>query len=67
MAETFAEKMVSKYEALLEANAGVKQVTVDGQAVSYGDLEQRLEYWRRKVAVERGKRPRAAGIRLDRF
>jgi len=59
---TFAEQMLEKYEELLLANAGLKQVSVDGQTVSYAELERRYEFWR---AVERGSRPRSASIKLS--
>ena len=62
---TFAEQMLEKYEELLLANAGLKQVSVDGQTVSYAELERRYEFWRRRVAVERGSRPRSASIKLS--
>jgi len=50
MAQTFAEKMVAKYEELLEANAGLASVNVDGQQVSYSDLEAKYGHWLKKVA-----------------
>ena len=62
---TFAEQMVEKYRALLADNAGLKTVTVDGQSVTYGELERLLEHWENKVAAEGGRRPRAATIKLS--
>lgn len=52
MAQTFAEKMVAKYEELLEANAGLASVNVDGQQVSYSDLEAKYGHWLKKVAQQ---------------
>ena len=39
---TFAEQMVEKYRTLLADSAGLKSVTVDGQSVTYRELEERL-------------------------
>ena len=62
---TFAQQMVEKYRTLLADSAGLKSVTVDGQSVTYGDLERLLEHWENKVAAEGGRRPRAASIKLS--
>jgi len=62
---TFAEQMVEKYRTLLADSAGLKTVTVDGQTVTYGELEERLAYWENRVAAESGRRPRAATIKLS--
>ena len=62
---TFAEDMVEKYQALLMANAGVKNVSVDGQNLTLDDLEEKLEYWSRKVAAANGTRPRVLQINLE--
>ena len=65
MAEaTFAQQMVTKLEALLLANAGVRSVNVDGQQVSFDDLTAQYEHWKRKAAAEAGTRPRVAQINL---
>ena len=61
----FADEMVEKYQALLLANAGVKSVNVDGQSLSLDDLESKLEYWSRKVAIADGSRPRVMQINLE--
>ena len=37
---TFAEQMVDTYGAPLADSAGRKAVTVDGQSVTYGELEE---------------------------
>jgi len=62
---TFAEEMVEKYRTLLADSAGLKTVTVDGQSVTYGELEERLRYWESRVGSESGRRPRAATIKLS--
>ena len=62
---TFAEQMVEKYQTLLADSAGLKTVTVDGQSVTYGELEERLAYWEGRAAAESGRRPRAATIKLS--
>jgi len=62
---TFAQQMVTKYEQLLLENAGLTVVNVDGQQVSYADLEAKYEHWRQRVLKEAGKRPAISRIRLD--
>ncbi len=62
---TFAENMVEKYQALLLANAGVKNVNVDGQNLTLDDLEKKLDYWSRKVSRADGSRPRVMQINLE--
>lgn len=64
---TFAEQMVAKLRDVLAANAGVKQLTVDGNTVQYDDLLNQLTFWERKVARESGSRPRASQIKLSGF
>ena len=59
---TFAEQMVTKYQNLLLECAGLTSANVDGQQVSLQDLEAKLDFWERKVAVEQGK-----SVRLRRF
>jgi hypothetical protein len=65
--DTFANKMVTKFECLLEDNVGVQSVTVDGVAVSYADLLVQYEYWKKRQAVARGTRPRVSSINLSGF
>jgi len=36
----FAERMLAKYEALLQTSAGLDSVMVDGQSVCYVDAER---------------------------
>lgn len=67
MAQTHAQKMVAKLGTMLLDNAGLTSVNVDGQAVSYADLEKKYAHWERKVLREQGKAPRISRIRLDRF
>ena len=62
---TFAEDMVTKYEALLAANAGVGRVVVDGVDVSYTELERRYDGWKRRVDIEKGVVARGASIDLS--
>ena len=64
---TFAEQMVTKLEALLLENAGVQSVNVDGQAVTFTDLQRQYDYWKGKVARESGTRPRVASVNLGGF
>lgn len=67
MASPFAISMVAKLETMLAANAGVKSVSVDGQSVTYGELLEQYEYWRRRVAREDHKAPTVSTIRMGRF
>lgn len=46
----FARRMVAKYRDLLLSAAGFQSITIDGQVVSYIDLEARYESWRKKLA-----------------
>lgn len=64
---TFAEEMVTKLETVLKANAGLKSVQVDGQAVSFDDITDQYDYWKRKVAKEKGRAPVISTIKLGQF
>jgi len=64
---TFNEQMVTRLQALLLENVGADTVTVDGVTVQYADLQQRLDYFEKRLAVEQGTRPRAARIHLGGF
>ncbi len=67
---TFAETMLSKYETLLQASAGLDTISVDGQSERYADVEAKYRYWKRDVARpksgpvpgEKSTRPQAASI-----
>lgn len=59
--------MVSKVEALLAANPGVTEVTVDGVITKYSDLLKARDYWRRQVQQEQGKRSQMLGVDLSGF
>lgn len=61
---TFAEQMVSKYEALLLKSAGLQSVSVEGESMSLADLEGKWEFWKNKVAREGGSKPRIAVIKM---
>jgi hypothetical protein len=61
---TFAERMVTKLETLLEQSAGLASVNVDGEAVTFADLEARYDYWKGRVALENGARRRSSSIYL---
>ena len=61
---TFAEEMLTKYEAVLRANVGVASIVVDGVTVTYQDLEKRYLLWHKRVAREKGRCPVAATIQL---
>ena len=68
MAEaTHAQQMVAKLEQMLLENAGLKTVDVDGETVSYADLEAKWQFWKGQVAKARGRKPVISRIRLDRF
>ena len=61
---TFAEKMLARTEELLLANVGVQTVVIDGQRVSYVDLQKQHAYWSRQVAIEKGTNPTITTINL---
>jgi hypothetical protein len=64
---THAEQMVEKLEQMLLENAGLTEVTVDGQKVAYADLEAKLDHWQAKVREQRSGKATVSRIRLDRF
>lgn len=61
---TFADQMVAKLEALMLANPGAQMVNVDGNQVSFRDLEKSYSYWKSRAARASGARPIAAQINL---
>lgn len=61
---TFAQRMVEKYERLLEENAGVESVDVDGVRVAFVELEKRYERWKRKRLIEQGKAATISRFRI---
>lgn len=61
----FVLQMVEKYRELLLACAGLKSVTIDGQAVTYEQLEQQYAHWHKKLGRINGTRPRVASITLE--
>ncbi|HUX03275.1 MAG TPA: hypothetical protein VMY35_20115 [Phycisphaerae bacterium] len=63
---SFAETMLHKYETLLESSAGLDVVNIDGQSVSFADLEAKRKHWQREVARETGAKPAASTIDLSR-
>lgn len=46
----FTRRMVAKYRELLLKAAGLQSITIDGQAVSYADLEARYSDWIGRLA-----------------
>lgn len=64
---SFAYHQVERLERLLTNNVGVKSITVGNTLVSYDDLLKQYDYWKRKVARENGRRPRASQINLSGF
>lgn len=66
-AQAFAQQMVEKFQTLLLENAGAVRVNVDGNDVSYADLEAKYAYWQRVLQRHKGKSPTVSRIRLDRF
>jgi len=61
---SFNEQMVAKFEALLLENAGVQSVTIDGNSVAYTELEERYQFWKKRVQAERGTRPTLTTIKM---
>lgn len=63
---TYAENMLHKVETLLESAAGLNAVNIDGQVVTFADLEAKRKHWQQEVARESGARPAASTIDLSR-
>jgi hypothetical protein len=57
MAKT-AQNMISILEDFLASNAGVRQITVDGQTIQLDRAQaiEELKYWQREAAKASGKR-----------
>jgi hypothetical protein len=64
MAKSLAEQMVEKLAAILLENAGLAAVTVDGTSVTYQDLEERYQFWQKRLQAERGQRPNLSRIKM---
>lgn len=57
--------MVTALEAALLKSVGVDSASVGGNSIKYRqDLERRLAYWQRQVAIEAGTFQRATPIYL---
>jgi len=59
---------VKALEAALRSNVSVKQVTVDGQTITFADrasMLAELDYWERKAARQSGKRRLTRGIDIS--
>ena len=61
----FTRRMVAKYRELLLSAAGLSSVTIDGQVVSYQDLEASYRSWTKKLATLDGTRPQLVSIDLS--
>lgn len=57
--QTFDEQMVAKIQAVLLANPGATVCTYDGQQTTYADLEKRLQFFERRVAMASSTNPRS--------
>ena len=55
--QTFAQQMLARIEAVLLESAGLQSATIAGQTVTYADLLQQRDHWRKEVAQEKGDRP----------
>lgn len=64
---TLAERMVEKLETLVEENAGLQAVTVNGTSTTYADLVAQLDYWKKKQLRESGAAPRVKRMDLGGF
>lgn len=62
---TQADKMLQRYEDLLHKAGGKQRITVDGQSVTFEDLEKKHAYWQREVARQKGIRPELRRIDLS--
>lgn len=61
----FVLQMVEKYRQLLLDCAGLKAINVDGNMVTYDQLEERYDHWNKKLGHTNGTRPRVATINLE--
>ena len=61
---SFATEMVAKLETLLLANPGASSVNVDGQAVTFTDLNAQWQFWKQVAARESGSARASAQIKL---
>lgn len=59
--QQFAEQMADRYRELLVRHAGMKHVQVDGQIVTYTDLEADYDFW----SARAGQRQRVVGITIE--
>lgn len=63
---TFAQTMLTKYESLLEANAGLKSVVVDGVQTTFEDLTTQWKFWKNEVAKADGNgKPRLSAVEMS--
>ena len=65
--DLFAEEMVEKYKGLLRDNAGIKSVSVDGQSVSYDDIQKQYNQWKKILDSSTGKKAMVSQINLSNF
>lgn len=61
---SFAAEQVTRLEAIMAANPGASTVTIDGQTVSFADLEKRWQFWKNEAAKAAGGRRRVSQIKL---
>lgn len=61
----FARQMVAKYRDLLTKAAGLKSITIDGQMVTYAELESAFRRWQKSVGRLSGSRPTTVTIDLE--
>ena len=64
---TFASEQLTRLETLLAEHPGVQSFTIGNTSVSYDDLVEQREYWKRQVALEDGSRKRLSRINLSNF
>jgi hypothetical protein len=61
----FARQMVAKYRDMLAKSAGLKSITIDGQMVTYAEIEANYRKWQKSVARLSGSRPLAVTIDME--
>jgi hypothetical protein len=64
---TFAARQVALLEELIEENAGLQSVAVNGTQTTYADLIKQRDYWKKEVARESGTAPRVKRMNLGGF
>jgi hypothetical protein len=64
---SFCQQMVAKLEAALLQNPTAQSINIDGVTTTYVDIEARLKYFYRQMALEQGTRRTFMSVDLGGF